>query len=108
MITAGLETLAQWLVAVYLLSTALLVVGGAWLIRLRQPAQRLAVARSVTAGLAVLAVLAATPGWPRAGRVQPIPGEVAPIVRTTSRRVETDATTTRSRVRDDMDMESSV
>jgi WD40 repeat protein len=71
------ETIGDWLVDYYALTTLVLV--GAFVVmgRLRQPVRRLSVARSAIVGLAMLAVLAALPGWPRAcwrvrpGRTQP-------------------------------------
>jgi BlaR1 peptidase M56/Carboxypeptidase regulatory-like domain len=71
------EMMSDWLVDYYALTTAVLVVASVVMSRLRQPARRLSVARSAVAGLAMLAVLAALPGWPRAtwrsraGRTQP-------------------------------------
>jgi BlaR1 peptidase M56 len=71
------ELMSDWLVDYYTLSTAVLVAAVVVMGRLRQPARRLSVARSAVVGLAILAVLAALPGWPRAswrgrpGRTQP-------------------------------------
>jgi BlaR1 peptidase M56 len=71
------ETMSDWLVDDYALSTVVLVAAVVVMGRLRQPARRLTVARSAVVGLAMLAVLAALPGWPRAswrgrpGRTQP-------------------------------------
>ncbi len=61
------DSLGVWLIDVYFVSTVLIVIGSLFLIRLRQPAQRMAVARSVSAGLVAISVLAAMPEWPRAG-----------------------------------------
>ena len=71
------ETMSDWLVDYYALTTVVLVAAVVVMGRLRQPARRLSVARSAVVGLAMLAVLAALPGWPRAswrgrpGRTQP-------------------------------------
>jgi beta-lactamase regulating signal transducer with metallopeptidase domain len=59
----------SWIVDVYLLSTVLIAVGGVCLTRLRQPAHRMALARSIVAGLAVLAVLSLVPKWPRIANI---------------------------------------
>jgi hypothetical protein len=61
------ETMSDWLVDYYALTTVVLVAAVVVMGRLRQPARRLSVARSAVVGLAMLAVLAALPGWPRAG-----------------------------------------
>ncbi len=60
------ETMSDWLVDYYALTTLVLI--GAFVVmgRLRQPVRRLSVARSAVVGLAMLAILAALPGWPRA------------------------------------------
>jgi hypothetical protein len=66
--------MSDWLVDYYALTTVVLVAAVVIMGRLRQPARRLSVARSAVVGLAMLAVLAALPGWPRAswrGRTQP-------------------------------------
>ncbi len=71
------ETMSDWLVDYYALATVVLVAAIGVMGRLRQPARRLSVARSAVVGLAMLAVLAALPGWPRAtwrsrtGRTRP-------------------------------------
>ncbi len=71
------ETMSDWLVDYYALTTVVLVAAVVVMGRLRQPVRRLSVARSAFVGLAMLAVLAALPGWPRAcwrgrpGRTQP-------------------------------------
>jgi BlaR1 peptidase M56/WD domain, G-beta repeat len=71
------ETMSDWLVDYYALTTVILVAAVVVMRRLRQPVRRLSVARSAFVGLAMLAVLAALPGWPRAcwrgrpGRTQP-------------------------------------
>jgi beta-lactamase regulating signal transducer with metallopeptidase domain len=71
------ETMSDWLVDYYALTTVVLVAAVVVMGRLRQPVRRLSVARSAVVGLAMLAVLAALPGWPRAywrgrpGRTQP-------------------------------------
>jgi WD40 repeat protein len=70
-------TTCDWLVDYYVLATVVLVAAIVIMGRLRQPVRRLSVARSAFFGLAMLAVLAALPGWPRAcwrvsaGRTQP-------------------------------------
>ena len=53
--------LDSWLIDVYLLATVLIVLGGCCLIWLRQPSRRMAAARSMLVGLAMLIVLAAAP-----------------------------------------------
>jgi BlaR1 peptidase M56/Carboxypeptidase regulatory-like domain len=58
--------MSDWLVDYYALTTVILVAAVVVMGRLRQPARRLAVARSAVVGLAMLAILAALPGWPRA------------------------------------------
>ena len=71
------ETMSDWLVDYYALTTVVLVAAVVVMGRLRQPVRRLSVARSAVVGLAMLAILAALPGWPRAcwrgrpGRTQP-------------------------------------
>ena len=60
------EMMSDWLVDYYALTTAVLVAASVVMSRLRQPARRLSVARSAVAGLAMLTVLAALRGWPRA------------------------------------------
>jgi beta-lactamase regulating signal transducer with metallopeptidase domain len=59
------ETLCYWLADSYALATLLLVVAVAALVVLRQPARRLWVSRSAVAGLALLTILTALPGWPQ-------------------------------------------
>jgi len=69
--------MSDWLVDYYALATVVLVAAVVVMGRLRQPGRRLSVARSAVVGLAMLAVLAALPGWPRVswrsrpGRTQP-------------------------------------
>jgi len=64
--------MSDWLVDYYALATVVLVAAVVVMGRLRQPARRLSVARSAVVGLAMLAVLAALPGWPRASwRIRP-------------------------------------
>lgn len=58
-----IETIALWLADVHLLAGALLALGLPALMLLRQPAQRMAVAKSTLAALATLVVLCALPGW---------------------------------------------
>ena len=49
----------------YLLSTVLLLAGITVMHRLKQPARRIVVARSIAAGLASLGIIATAQGWPR-------------------------------------------
>jgi protocatechuate 3,4-dioxygenase beta subunit len=63
--SAFAESLLRWLADYYVLATALLAATFVCLVFVRQPARRLAVAWAATAGLVVLAVLTALPGWPR-------------------------------------------
>ena len=60
-----LSTLSLWLCDYFLVATALLSAAmlAGW--RIRQPAQRMALAWGTMAGLSVLAVAAALPNWPR-------------------------------------------
>ena len=53
------DSLGTWLIDVYLISALLIVIGGLFLMSLRQPARRMAVARSVSVGLVAISVLAA-------------------------------------------------
>ena len=75
----------------YALTTVVLVGAVVVMGRLRQPVRRLSVARSAVVGLAMLAVLAALPGWPRAcwrgrpGRTEPDRPTVAAESRQDSR-----------------------
>ncbi len=70
------ETMSDWLVDYYALTTVVLVGVVVVMGRLRQPVRRLSVARSAFVGLAMLAVLAALPGWPRASwRGRPAPAQ---------------------------------
>ncbi len=64
---AWLDPFVNWLADLYLLSSCLLLVGLISLRQLKQPAARMAVARSIAVGLAILALVAATPRWPRTG-----------------------------------------
>jgi beta-lactamase regulating signal transducer with metallopeptidase domain len=57
------ESIALWLADVHLLGGALLAVVLPALLLLRQPAQRMALAKSALAALAALVVLCALPGW---------------------------------------------
>jgi beta-lactamase regulating signal transducer with metallopeptidase domain len=59
-----LTSLAHRLTDLYVLSTILLLIGLAVMYWFKQPARRIAVARSLAAGLAALVTLATTPGWP--------------------------------------------
>jgi beta-lactamase regulating signal transducer with metallopeptidase domain/5-hydroxyisourate hydrolase-like protein (transthyretin family) len=58
-----IEAIALWLADVHLLAGALLALVLPALLLLRQPAQRMAVAKSALAALAALVVLCALPGW---------------------------------------------
>ena len=71
----AIDGLGSWLADVYLLSTILLVLAAFFLAFLKQPARRMAAARSTLAGLALIAVLAALPTWPRLGWRSPVPTE---------------------------------
>jgi beta-lactamase regulating signal transducer with metallopeptidase domain len=57
------ETIALWLADVHLLGGALLALVLPVLLLLRQPVQRMAVAKSALAALAALVILCALPGW---------------------------------------------
>jgi beta-lactamase regulating signal transducer with metallopeptidase domain/protocatechuate 3,4-dioxygenase beta subunit len=57
------DMLALWLADYYFLSTALLIATLAALEVLRQPAQRLVVAKAALVAVTILAALCATPGW---------------------------------------------
>jgi beta-lactamase regulating signal transducer with metallopeptidase domain/protocatechuate 3,4-dioxygenase beta subunit len=57
------DSIALWLADVHLLGGALLALVLPALLLLRQPAQRMAVAKSALAALAALVVLCALPGW---------------------------------------------
>jgi beta-lactamase regulating signal transducer with metallopeptidase domain len=63
------DTLGAWLIDVYVISTVMVGFALIALSRLRQPARRMAVSRSVAAGLAALSVLAAAPARPRLGTI---------------------------------------
>ena len=63
--TIPLDRFVHWLVDLHLLSSLLLLAGLLIFSRLKQPALRMAVARSIVAGLATLAVVVAAPSWPR-------------------------------------------
>jgi BlaR1 peptidase M56 len=74
------EMVFDWLVDYYALTTVVLVAAVAAMSWLRQPARRLSIARSGVVGLAILSILAALPGWPRASwRVVPARTESAPL-----------------------------
>lgn len=60
-----LSALANWLADVLILATALLAVAGLVMWRLKQPAQRMALAWATMAGLTALIVATAVPAWPR-------------------------------------------
>ena len=65
MLAARITPVFDWLADVYVLSTIWLVAGLAARLLLTQPARRMAIARSLAAGLVVLAMLAVTPRWPQ-------------------------------------------
>ena len=73
----AIDRFVHWLLDLHLLSSLLLLAGLLILNRLKQPAWRIAVARSVVVGLATLAVVAAAPGWPRSGWVLRVAAEPA-------------------------------
>jgi beta-lactamase regulating signal transducer with metallopeptidase domain len=70
MFALRMTSLVDVLADVYLLSTALLLAGLGVMSWLKQPARRLAVARSIVAALAALTVLATAPGWPRPAAIE--------------------------------------
>ncbi|HEX3447765.1 MAG TPA: M56 family metallopeptidase, partial [Isosphaeraceae bacterium] len=63
-------TLVHWLTDLYLLSTVLLLIGLTVIYRLKQPARRIAVGRSIAAGLGGLAIVASAPSWPRIAAIE--------------------------------------
>ena len=65
MLAARFASWDHWLTDVYLLSTVLLLAGITVMHRLKQPARRIVVARSIAAGLASLGIIATAQGWPR-------------------------------------------
>jgi beta-lactamase regulating signal transducer with metallopeptidase domain len=81
-LASGFTTLEHWLIDLYLLSTVLLLGGLFVMYRLNQPARRMAVAKSVAAGLAGLAIVASAPGWPRVAAIDwhPVVTAVAPLL----------------------------
>ncbi|MFI5456242.1 MAG: M56 family metallopeptidase [Isosphaerales bacterium] len=76
------DRLTSWLVDMYLLSSVLLMTGLVVMHWLRQPARRIAVARSLAAGLAALVLLAAAPGWPRIGAIDWLSSDSARVPHT--------------------------
>jgi beta-lactamase regulating signal transducer with metallopeptidase domain len=78
-IASQLTPLFHWLADLYLLSTALLLIGLAVMYWCKQPARRMAVARSLAVGLAALATLATAPGWPRISAVESQAPRTAPV-----------------------------
>jgi protocatechuate 3,4-dioxygenase beta subunit len=77
--SAWWDSLAVWLADYYLAATLLLAAACAALALVRQPARRLAVGWAAMGSLAVLAVLAALPGWPRLSIHPPAPERRAPV-----------------------------
>ncbi len=67
----AIDGLGSWLADLYFFSTVLLVLAGALILLLEQPARRMAVARATLAGLCVIAVLSALPAWPRLAKPGP-------------------------------------
>ncbi len=93
------DSLALWLADFYLLTTVLLALALVGIAVLKQPAQRLAIAKATLMALALLAALCALPRWsvvhlltaeppavPAASRntPQPLPATATPVVKTTS------------------------
>ena len=74
-----LDRFVHWLADLHLLSSLLLLAGLMIVRRLKQPALRMAVARSIVVGLATLSLVVAAPGWPRGGLPQWTGDDVAPI-----------------------------
>jgi hypothetical protein len=72
-----MDAMIAWLIDYYAMATVMLVGAIVIMSRMRQPARRLAVGRSAAVGLALLAVLAALPGWPRA-QWRDLPGVIRP------------------------------
>ena len=89
--SAWLDPFANWLADVYLLSSCLLFVGLLVIRRLKQPAARMAVARSIAIGLAVLALVAASPRWPRAGWPQSLDDDWPQMPKPSATTIETEA-----------------
>jgi beta-lactamase regulating signal transducer with metallopeptidase domain len=78
------DRFVHWLVDLHLLSSLLLLAGLLILYRLKQPALRMAVARSIVVGLAMLAVILAAPDWPRASWPVRLGDEASPSPRIAS------------------------
>jgi len=75
-----IESICYWLLDYYLAATVFLLVVGAVLSFLRQPARRVAVVWGGFVGLIILAVLYAVPGWPRFGVLPSISRAIAVAV----------------------------
>jgi beta-lactamase regulating signal transducer with metallopeptidase domain len=91
--TIPLDRFVHWLVDLHLLSS-LLLLAALWILsRLKQPALRMAVARSIVAGLATLAVVAAAPSWPRTAWPQWLGAEAASTPRNAKFPTELDIAT---------------
>jgi beta-lactamase regulating signal transducer with metallopeptidase domain len=73
---------SAWLVDIYVLATVLMLAGIAGSSCFYQPAQRLAVMRSIAAGLGALVLLTTVPGWPRVSRTVPASNMATLIPRT--------------------------
>jgi beta-lactamase regulating signal transducer with metallopeptidase domain/protocatechuate 3,4-dioxygenase beta subunit len=73
-----LDRFIHWLADLHVLSSLLLLAGLMIVHRLKQPALRMAISRSIVVGLATLAVVVAAPGWPRSGLPRWIEDDVAP------------------------------
>lgn len=61
--SATLESYGRWLADYYLLASVLLALALAGMAALKQPAQRLAIAKSTLVSLVLLAIVCAIPGW---------------------------------------------
>jgi beta-lactamase regulating signal transducer with metallopeptidase domain/protocatechuate 3,4-dioxygenase beta subunit len=85
-----LDRFIHWLADVHLLSSLLLLAGLMIVYRLKQPALRMAVARSIVAGLATLAVVVAAPSWPRTAWPQWLGEKATPSPRTAMLPIELD------------------
>ncbi len=76
-IAAVAASLAGWLADFYLLATLLLLFAFVGWRSIRQPVHRLTVAWAVMVELALLAVVCASPGWPRLSLIVAAPGQTA-------------------------------
>src|SRR5450432_2246338 len=91
--TITLDRYVHWRADLHLLSSQLPLAGLIIVHRLKQPAWRMAVARSIVAGLATLAVVVAAPGWLRTAWPQWPGEEAAPTPRTAMLPIELDIST---------------